>query len=353
MSYFTRRNFMLMSGLAGMSLLAGCAGGAQQGSAGGENAASASPTTAGAEASATASADSAANNARTITIGTLPTEDILPFWVADEEDLFSAHGLTVEIVPFQAATELIAGVSSGEVDLAMTDIMVTASMVASGTDVSMQWVTLGATPDQGRFGIMTGPNSAAVTLEDLAGVPIGVGSNTILEYVMDKLMEAAGIPADQVVVEELQKLPVRFQAMMSGEVQAAALPGSLLALGEAQGCTLIADDTQGENLSQSVMIAQNNLLESEEGAQALQVLKEAWDEAVDLINANPEAYRATLVAHANLSEVIAETYPICQYPAAQLPTAAMVDPVLRWMEEKGYLSQKLVYQEDSGALAVQ
>ena len=335
-----RRNFLALSGVGALSclpLLSACSSNASFGTA-------SSASSAGSSA-----ADSAA---RTIKVGTLPTEDLLPYWVAAEEGLFEAHGLSVEVVPFQAATELIAGVSSGEADLAMTDIMVTASMVAGGTNVSMKWVTLGATPDQGRFGIMSGPNSSVKSIDKLAGVPIGVGSNTILEYVMDKLLEAAGIPEDKIVVEELQKLPVRFQAMMANEVQAAALPGSLLALGEAQGCTLIADDTQGENLSQSVMIVQNSLLEGEGGEALLQELQAVWDEAVDLVNANPENYRSVLIANANLSEEIANTYPICQYPAAQMPTADMVDPVLAWMEKKGYLSQQLSYDVSTGGFTV-
>ncbi len=337
-----RRNFLALGGVGALSclpLLSACSSNASFGAA--------SPA-----ASSAAGASAATDGARTIKVGTLPTEDLLPYWVAGEEGLFEAHGLNVEVVPFQAATELIAGVSSGEVDLAMTDIMVTASMVAGGTDVSMKWVTLGATPDQGRFGIMAGPNSSVKSIDKLAGVPIGVGSNTILEYVMDKLLEAAGITEDQIVVEELQKLPVRFQAMMANEVQAAALPGSLLALGEAQGCTLIADDTQGENLSQSVMIVQNSLLEGEGGEALLQELQAVWNEAVDLVNANPENYRSVLIANANLSEEIADSYPICQYPAAQMPTADMVDPVLAWMEKKGYLSQQLSYDASTGGFTV-
>lgn len=285
-------------------------------------------------------------------MGTLATEDILPLWVAEAEGLFEKAGQEVSIVPFQSATELIAGVASGEVDLAMTDIMVTASMYASDVDVQIRWITLGASADQGRFGIMVGPDSNIGSLTDLADVPIGVGSNTILEYVMDCLLEDAGVADEHIVVEELQKLPVRYQAMASGEVAAAALPGTLLALGEANGCKLIADDTQGDNISQSVMIVRTGLLGDDAYAAAVSQLEGVWDEAAELVNANPEKYRSVLVANANLPEAIADTYPISTYPTVQLPTAEMVDPVLAWMEKKGYLTKPLVYDPATGAFAV-
>ena len=150
---------MLLGGMAGLTLLGGCG---QNSSAG-----------AGASGSAAVSeSESSSKGVDPFIIGTLPTEDILPFWVANEEGLYDEAGVTAEVVPFQSATELIAGVSSGDVDLAMTDIMVTASIFASGTDVAMKWITLGATSDQGRFGIMSGPNSQITSVEQLAGVPI-------------------------------------------------------------------------------------------------------------------------------------------------------------------------------------
>lgn len=284
-----------------------------------------------------------------VVIGTLATEDILPMWVAQDQGMFERAGLDVEIVTFQSATELIAAISSGSVDFAMTDPMVAARLCASGTDVRMEWVTLGTTASQGRFGIMTSADSGITSLSQLAGVPIGVGSNTILEYVTDRLLEQAGVPDDQIEIEELQKLPLRYQAMTSGQVQAAALPGSLLALGEAQGCVLLADDTQGDNISQSVMVVRTDYLESDGGEEMVTQLEGIWDQAVDLINADPESYRGILVQNANLSDEVADTYPISEYPHATRPTSDMVDPILEWMVEKGYLEQPLTYDPSTGA----
>ena len=345
----TRRSFVGACGIAGALVLAGCASSGASSSA---SSASSAASASSASASQGAASSSAAAKIPKVTIGTLPTEDILPMWVSEESGTgFEGNGGSVEVVEFQSATELIAGVGSGSVDMAMTDIMVAASMFANGIDVQIEWVTLGTDPSQGRFGIIAGPKSDVQTLQDLAGVPIGVGTNTILEYVMDCLMEGAGVPADQVKVEEIQKLPVRFQAMMNGDVAAAALPGPLLALGEANGCKLVADDTQGRNISQSVMIARAGFAAS--NPEAVQAVAQAWDAAVALINANPESYRELLVRRANLSDAVASTYPISTYPTVQLPTNDMVASVLSWMKNKGYLTASLSYDESTGLFVSQ
>lgn len=305
---------------------------------------------AGCGSSSGSSASNAApsGGAAKVKIGTLATEDILPMWVAESEGIFAENGVDASVEVFQSATELIAGVTSGSVDYAMTDPMVAASMFASGTDVQVKWITLGATADQGRFGIMSASDDVK-TLSDLAGVPIGVGSNTILEYVMDTLMTEAGVPADAITKEELQKLPVRYQAMASGQVKAAALPGSLLALGEANGCHVVADDTTGDNISQSIMIVRSDFLNQNPAAE--EALEKAWNKAVEKINANPEGYRELLVKKASLPDAIASTYKISTYPSCQLPTQEMVDRVLAWMDGKGYLSAKVNYDAATGSFS--
>ena len=286
-------------------------------------------------------------------IGTLQTEDSLPFWIAEANGMYTDAGLdSVEIITFQSAQELSTAFAAGEIDGAMTDAQVSAALAASGTAVNLAWVTLGATPEQGRFGIMTSPESGITSLTDLAGKGIGVGSNTVPEYVMDRLMEAAGVPDDQIVGEEIKKLPVRYESMANNQVAAAALPGSLLALGEASGMVLLADDTQGDNISQSVFAVSQAWIDGG-GQTALDLVRQAWDAAVEAVNADPESFRALLVEKASLPELVADTYPISTYPEAALPTSEMVDPVLEWMEAKSYLTANVAYDAMKGTLAAQ
>ncbi len=289
-------------------------------------------------------------SSRSFVIGTMVTEDILPMWVAEAEGIFAEYGIDASVQTFQSAQELSTAIVAGSVDIAMTDIMVSATLTAAGTPVIMEWITLGATPQQGRFGIMASPESGIKTLKDLAGVPIGVGSCTVPEYVMDKLLEGAGVSGADIVGEEIKKVPVRYEMMTSNQVAAAALPGSLLALGEATGMVLIADDSTGRNLSQSVMIVRQDFAATGEGISTVETLAACWDEAVKRINANPESYRSLLVEKAQLPDPVKEHYPISEYPLVQKPTEAMVNPILDWMLEKGYLSSKLIYDYETGAL---
>ena len=281
-----------------------------------------------------------------VVIGTLPTEDALPLWVAEEEGLFEAAGIpSVEIVTFQSAMERDTAFAAGEIDAFMGDIIAAAQFESNGIPVTIATIMLGATPDAGRFGIVTGPESEYTDLAGLAGVPVGTSSNTIQEYVLDGLMEQAGVPADSVVKEEVDKVPVRFDLVMQGQIAAAALPEPLLSLAEFQGGTILADDTEGENLSQTVLVFSDEYLAAPGGIETMATMLDVWDEAIVIVNSDPDAWRDTLVEKARLPEPIKTTYAISVYAEHQVPTAEQIDAVLVWMEDNELLPEPVTFED--------
>lgn len=329
--------------------LAGCASPAQEG---GQEAGSAEP---------------AADDAAVVRIGTMPTEDILPMWIAEQEGLFAEVGVDAEVVSFDSAQSLSAAITAGEVDMAMTDIMRAVKLCESGAPVVMEWVTLGEVADQGRFGVLAPADAPYSTLAEMAaygasddapeGFGVGVAGNTVPEYVFDKLCEEAGLEPGAIPAVEVASLPERYGLVASGKLAGAALPASLLTLGEANGMKLIADDTQGGNLSQSVMVARAAF--AEEHPEAVKAVAGAWGAAAILCNATPEAYRTLLIENANINEAVADEYPISTYPLATTaddeylhPTDDMVAPVIAWMQERGYGGEGVTYDAATGVFTV-
>ncbi len=282
---------------------------------------------------------------RQVRIGTLPTEDALPLWVAQEEGMFAEYGIDeIEIITFQAAQERDAAFAAGAIDAYMGDIIVAALMEAGGTPVTISTIMLGATPDEGRFGIVAAPESGYNDIAALAGVPIGTSTGTIQEYVVDGLMAEAGIASADVVKEEVNKVPVRFELLMNNQLGAAALPEPLLSLAEFQGATLLADDLGGANLSQTVLVFSDDFLVEDGGIETMDALLQVWDEAATLINGDPDVWRDTLVEQARLPEPIKDSYRVNAYPMHQAPAQSEVDAVLSWMEDLDLLSESVTYE---------
>lgn len=280
-----------------------------------------------------------------IRIGTLPTEDSLPLWVAEKDGLFTKAHLKVEIVPFASAQERDAALTAGAIDAFMGDLIAAASLRAGGVPVKVATVMLGATPAEGRFGIVARPGSTVTSLDQLAGKPIGTSSGTIQEYVLDQLMTQAGVSAEDVKKEEVKKVPVRFDLLMSGKLEAAMLPEPFLSLAESKGAKLVADDTGDQNLSQTVLVVAQKYVDDPAGAQTMTALLQVWNDAVAIVNADPASVRSLLVEKARLPKDLAATYKVNTYPTAQLPKQEQVDDVLAWMKSAGLLAKDVTYAD--------
>lgn len=280
-----------------------------------------------------------------IRIGTLPTEDVLPLWVAEKDGLFKKAGLDVTITTFQSAQERDAALTAGAVDGTMGDLIAAASLRAGGVRVKVATIMLGATPQQGRFGIVVKPGSKATSLKQLAGVPVGTSSASIQEFVLDELMQAAGVPAASVKKEEVKKVPVRFELLMSGKLAAAALPEPFISLAQKSGAKVIADDTTGANISQTVLIFSQKYLDDPAGSAAVSKLLGVWDIAAAAVNKNPDSFRGLLVEKARLPQPLADNYKVNTYPIAQLPTPAEVATVLTWMKSEKLLKVGVTYPD--------
>lgn len=280
-----------------------------------------------------------------IRIGTLPTEDSLPLWVAEKDGLFTKAHLKVEIIPFASAQERDAALTAGAIDAFMGDLIAAASLRAGGVPVKVATVMLGATPAEGRFGIVAKPGSTVTSLDQLAGKPIGTSSGTIQEYVLDQLMTQAGVSAEDVKKEEVKKVPVRFDLLMSGKLEAAMLPEPFLSLAESKGAKLVADDTGDQNLSQTVLVVAQKFVDDPAGAKTMTALLQVWNDAVAIVNADPASVRSLLVEKARLPKDLAATYKVNTYPTAQLPKQEQVDDVLAWMKSAGLLSKDVTYAD--------
>ena len=288
-------------------------------------------------ASSTVPPSSASSDAMpALRVGTLQTDDLLPLWVAEDQGMLQAAGLDVTITTFQSAQDQIAAVTAGQIDAIMTDMVVGAQLSAGGTP--MRYVTL----MQGApAGVVAGADTGITTAADLAGVETGCASPTILEFIYDKALTDAGVPADQIKTTEIKSLPVRLQMLTSGQIKAAALPWTLFQLAVAQGAVPVLGIDQVGGYTSTVFTVAQKWLDQPGAAGAVTTLLAQWDKAVDVINADPSAQRALLASKANLPAPLDTTYQVRQYPPSGPPPAQQVTDVLTWMTAKGYLKAPL------------
>lgn len=276
-------------------------------------------------------------------IGSLPIEDNLAILVAEQNGYFAEENLQVELIPFQSPVESQSAFQSGELDGMVTDMLIAAMLKGSGEKLKVTSLTLGATPEEGRFAIVAAPNSSIASIADLKGKSIGISSNSIIEYVTDGLLTDAGMDPNEVEKIVVAKIPVRLEMLLNNQIDAITVPDPHITYTVAQGAKIVAEDTQGRNLSQAVLIMTEKALN--EKKEALISFYKAYTKAVQDLNQHPEKYKELLVKNANIPASIADEYKIQRYPEPQLPAVQEVEDVFAWLKQKGLLKTEVTYED--------
>lgn len=278
---------------------------------------------------------------REVTLGLLPIEDTLPFWVAARQGYFDQEGVRVNLKPFSSAAERDAALTAGEIDGAVADVVAAALLRTGGVPVGVVSLTLGAEGREGRIAILSPPGNE-LTVEGLRGVEIALSPHSVIEYTVDRLLARRGFAPADIKKVAVPKIPIRCELLLAGKVSAAALPDPFAALAQKRGAHLVLDDV-GDNVSQAVVLFRGQVLR--ERGEAVERVLRAYARAVEDINADPLAYRDLLTQKAGVPEEVLDMYRDLHFPGLKLPTRAQVEDALAWLGEKGLLKQPLRYED--------
>ena len=278
----------------------------------------------------------------TLKMGLLPILDVLPIYVAEQKGYFEAEGIKVELVPAKSAQERDALMQAGEIDGMLNDLVSTGLFNRDEVQIKIVATARRAYPESPQMRVLAAPGSGITSAQDLAGVPIGISQNTVIEYITDRMLAAEGLSPDQIQIVEVSAIPVRFEQLMAGQIQAATLPDPLAQGALAAGATLVVDDSQYTHYSQSVLSFSTGAIESKPNT--IGKFLTAWNRAVADLNNNPDQFNDLLIEQGRVPESIQGTYRMPPFPAGELPSQAEWQDVVDWLLEKGLIDQPIAYE---------
>lgn len=312
----TKLTKLIAAALLGMMMLTGCGGG---------------------------DAKDNKTDAEPLKVGLLRIDDSFPFYVAQQEGLFEKHNVAVELKDFSNARDQSTALQGGGLDVLMTDTVVTALSIKGGSDIRIVAFALGAVPEEGRFLVVSAPNSGITSPEQLKGKKIAISNNTMMDYLIDQFEDA--LQLGELTTYNMPDLMLRTTTLLEGkDIDAAILPDPLAAYAVAEGANVVIDDTNlDENFSQSVVAVTTESIEN--NREQVAAMLAAYNEAIELINANPDKYRAFALECANVPESLADTYPTPSFTANAVPTEAQIARVNAWLVEKELLAEAYAYDQ--------
>jgi|WetSurMetagenome_2_1015567.scaffolds.fasta_scaffold35694_4 NitT/TauT family transport system substrate-binding protein len=273
----------------------------------------------------------------------IPVLDTIPIFIAQQNGYFAEQGITVETIPVKSPQERDVLVTTGQVDGVLTDLQSVGLLNKDAPKLKAVYTSRRPFPNAPMFRILAGPKTAINAPADLKGVPIGISANTIMEYLTDRMLAGEGLKPEEIAKIEIGQIPVRFEQLMNGNIQAAALPDPLAQGAIAAGAKLIVDDSKYADLSQSVLSFTTDTLSAKPGT--VKKFLVAWEKAVNELNANPEKYQGVLIEQGRVPKSIQDTYKMPPFPGRGVPSEDEVKDVAAWLKAKGLVSRDIPYTD--------
>jgi NitT/TauT family transport system substrate-binding protein len=279
----------------------------------------------------------------TLRMALLPIMDTLPFYVAEQQGFFADEGIEVVLLPAKSAQERDALMQAGEVDGMLTDLPGVGIFNRDRPQIKVVATARKAYPHSPLFRILSAPNSGITTPAQLANVQIAISQNTVIEYITDRLLTLSGVPADQIAIQEISAIPVRFEQLMAGQIQAATLPDPLAQGAVAAGANLVVDDSQFTDYAQSVLVFGVDTIENR--PETITKFLVAWDRAAAELNTNPAAYRELLIEQGRVPESIQGSYSMPPFPEREITGEAQWADMVDWLLSKGLIDRPIPYAD--------
>jgi len=273
-----------------------------------------------------------------IRFGVLPVLDTLPMEVAVRDGLFAAQGLDVELVRFTSALERDTAMQAGQIDGYFGDLVATHLLIDRGVPMYIALTSWRTSPGHPMFGIALSPASKDKSAPQLRGAKLGLSKSTIMEFLADRMERNLGVEPDYFSRVEVKKMPIRFQMLMSDQLDAALLPEPLLSLARLQGGGVLAI---ADNLDLPLTVLCLHRRYFDDDAKAYRAFVTAYGKAVSRLAAKPEQYRPLMAETCRIPKPLVAKFPVYPYPAPALPTPAELADVQQWMIAKGLLKARI------------
>lgn len=284
--------------------------------------------------------DKAAKTSPPIQFGTLPVIQALPLFVAAEKGYFKEAGLNVDLVPFSSAMEKDVAMSAGQISGYFGDMITPMVLTANGTVAKIVATYFNTKNEQRMFAILTAPKYRSKDIKSIASAGIACSSNTMLDYLVTRLLGKKGITPDNINLVEVKSIPIRLQMLMSEQVPAAILPEPLVTLAEMKGARVVVDDA-GTGISATVLVFSNQFLST--NPDTVKAFLKAVQKANDFINQNPDQVRPIMNRECKIPEPLHQSFTIPKFPKLNIPRTEEVMDVYTWLRGKNVIKTEMTY----------
>ncbi len=263
---------------------------------------------------------------KSLAIGAMSSMDFVPIAVAKKMNFFEQNGVNVSIEKFYAANDRDAAFQSGNIDGTVIDY--TGAILQLSGGIPLKLTSACNAP----FAIVSSQKSNIKSIEELKGQTIAVSRNTVIDFCIDMALLSKGLSEADIKKTEINKIPLRLEMMMKGDVQATALPDPFITIASGNGCSVITDMKELGYQVTGIAFSQDAIDSKKE---AIKAFYKSYNQAVEYIKTHSiEDIRDILIQEVGFPENLIEKVKLPDYTQAHSPNPEDIKITTHWLRSK-------------------
>ena len=264
-------------------------------------------------------------DAEALKIGTLPTLDCLPFYVAVEEELFdtAAH---IRIKGYNSQIDADAALTTKKIEGCVTDIVRAQRMKRKGTPIHYLTTT------NAYWQLISSRSARLTQLKQLEDKMIAMTRFSVTDYLSDLAVDSAKLKQEMVFRVQINDPNIRLKMLINKEMDAVILT-------EPQATTArlyknpVLMDSRNKKLQMGAVVVREELMKNKRRQEQIQALVKGYNAACDSINKKGVAHYASLISQfTKADERTLKVLPKTTFHRATAPTEENISKAEKWLK---------------------
>ena len=253
-----------------------------------------------------------AGDNKTLKIGLMPAVDTVPFFYAQENNLFEKHGIDVEFTLYTNAQNRQTALQANQIDGAITDLIALITNVAGGFKIK------GTMSTDGAFPLLVYPGAEDYEVPSVGMMEISVSNYLVEQYLADRSYSKVYI----------NEIPMRLEAVASGRLQMGLFPEPVASMGSMNGLTKLEyPGIPHESLD--ILVFTDKSIKKKR--KSIEAFHRAYSDAVNALQNNTGKARDIVIKNIpNVPPAVRDQLIIPDYKAPRLPSPGFTEEIIEW-----------------------
>lgn len=268
-----------------------------------------------------------------LTIGLMASVDAIPIILAEQQGLFEKEKVQVKYEIFKSAKDRDAAYQSGNLDGIIGDQVAVCLYQNAGFDLKIASST---TCDHL---LIAGKDSGVKSMKDIGGKTVAISENTVIEYTLDKMLEAQNMDPKSIVKTAIPAIPARVEMLTNNKVDLALLPEPFASLAIKDGGVVLGKASEMGLYPSVIAFSQEAITNKKE---EINLFFKAYNAAIDFTNTNPIAtYEDIVIDDIGFPKEMKGQIVLPAFEKSGLPPEGELQDAIDWVNANQLGDKKL------------